>query len=72
MNKALIPNARNQAPVGSRWVFNAETKGRVFVVTDRKPGGIVEYQQEGRAYFGRSYLRQFLANAHFVGEQQAG
>ena len=72
MNKALIPNARNQAPVGSRWMFNAETKGRVFVVTDRKPGGIVEYQQEGRAYFGRSYLRQFLANAHFVGEQQFG
>lgn len=72
MNKELIPNARNQAPIGSRWVFNAETKGRVFVVTDRKPGGVVEYKQEGRDYFGRSYLRHFLQNAKFVGEQQAG
>ena len=67
MNKALIPNARNQAPIGSRWAFNADTKGRVFVVTDRKPGGVVEYKQEGRAYFGGSYLRNFLANAHCVG-----
>lgn len=63
----MSPSARNRAPVGSRWVFNADTKGRIFVVTDRKPGGIVEYKQEDRAYFGRSYLRDFLINATFAG-----
>ena len=68
MNKALIPNARNRAPVGSRWRLNADTKGRVFVVTERKPGGVVEYKQEDRAYFGRSYLGQFLENATFIGD----
>lgn len=53
----------NKAPVGSRWQFNTEKKGRVFVVTDRRPGGVVEIKQEDRAYFGQSYLRDFLANA---------
>ena len=53
----------NQAPIGSRWVFKAETKGRVFVVTERKPGGVVCIKQEDRAYFGQSYLRDFLRNA---------
>ena len=56
-------STQSQAPIGSRWVFNTETKGRVFVVTERKPGGVVCIQQEGRAYFGQSYLRDFLVNA---------
>ena len=68
MNKALAPSSRNQAPIGSRWAFNADTRGRVFVVIDRKPGGVVEYKQEDRAYFGSAYLRNFLAAAHFVGK----
>ena len=67
MNTALIPNARNQAPVGSRWTFGADSKGRVFVVTERKPGGVVEYKQEGRAYFGSARLQDFLADAKRIG-----
>lgn len=54
---------KNQAPVGSRWQFNNERNGRVFVVTGRKPGGVVEIKQEDRAYFGQSYLRDLLRNA---------
>lgn len=53
----------NQAPIGSRWVFNTETQGRIFVVTERKPGGVVCIKQEDRAYFGQSYLRDLLRNA---------
>ena len=67
MNTALIPNARNQAPVGSRWTFGADSKGRIFVVTERKPGGVVEYKQEGRAYFGSARLKDFLADARCIG-----
>ena len=54
---------KSQTPIGSRWQFNTEKRGRVFVVTETKPGGVVCIKQEGRAYFGRSYLRDFLANA---------
>lgn len=54
---------KSQAPVGSRWQFKTESRGRVFVVTDRLPGGVVCIKQEGRAYFGQAYLRNFLANA---------
>lgn len=50
-------------------MFNTDKKGRVFVVTERKPGGIVEYKQEGRAYFGRAYLRDFLADAQHLPDQ---
>lgn len=56
----------NQAPIGSRWVFKADVTKRVFVVTGRKPGGVVECQQEGRAYFGSSYLRDWLRNAERI------
>ena len=55
--------SKSQAPVGSRWRFNTESQGRVFVVTERKPGGVVCVQQEGRAYFGQTYLKNFLAAA---------
>jgi len=55
--------SKSQTPIGSRWQFNTETKGRVFVVTETKPGGVVCIKQEDRAYFGQAYLRNFLANA---------
>lgn len=53
----------NQAPVGSRWTFNTDTTGRVFVVIERKPFGGVEIKQEGEAYFGSVSLRSLLATA---------
>jgi hypothetical protein len=53
----------SQAPVGSRWTWKGDTKGRVFVVTGRRPPGVVEWKQEGRAYSGESYLRNWLVNA---------
>lgn len=56
-------STKSKTPIGSRWKFNTETKGRVFVVTALKPGGVVEIKQEDRAYFGQAYLRNFLANA---------
>lgn len=51
-----------KAPVGSRWKAKLETKGRVFVVIERKPFGVVEIKQEDRAYFGRTTLKGLLAN----------
>ncbi len=61
-----VPNSRNKAPVGSRWTFTNDKTARVFVVTDRKPGGVVEYKQEGRCYFGSSYLPDFLKDAKCI------
>lgn len=56
----------NQAPIGSVWRLKADTKGRLWKVTGRKPGGVVEYEQVGRAVFGQSYLRNWLQNAELV------
>lgn len=56
----------NKAPVGSKWTFKSDEAKRVWVVTDRKPGGVVEYKKDGRARFGHCYLRDFLANAELV------
>jgi len=53
----------NKAPIGSRWKFRSDTTDRVWVVTDRKPGGVLEYKQENRARFGQCYLRDWLVNA---------
>lgn len=63
--------SKSKAPVGTRWQFNTEKRGRVFVVTGRKPGGVVEIKQEGRAYFGQSYLRDFLRNATQLSDMPA-
>lgn len=52
-----------QPRVGSRWTFNMDPTARVWIVTENKPGGVVEYRQEGRLRFGRSYLRDWYANA---------
>lgn len=59
-------SAANQAPIGSVWRFKTDTKGRTWKVTDRKPGGVVEYAQIGRAVTGQSYLRDWLRNAEMV------
>ncbi|MEL4069578.1 hypothetical protein WKW50_05460 [Ochrobactrum sp. GPK 3] len=57
----------NKAPVGSKWKLNAGTADSVLVVTERKPGGIVEFKItshiRGRVRFGRSSLSTFLSNA---------
>ena len=45
--------------INSRWVGS---KGRVVVVLERKPFGILEYQIEGRAIFGSSKQADFLRN----------
>lgn len=60
----------SKTPIGSRWRFNTETKGRVFVVTGQKPGGVVEIKQEDRAYFGQAYQRNFLASATRLDDAQ--
>lgn len=52
-----------QPKIGSRWTLNLDSKGRVWVVTGNKPGGVVEYRQEDRAVFGQSYLRDWYVNA---------
>lgn len=51
-----------KAPIGSRWMLKDETKGRAFVVTERKPFGKIELKQEDRAYFGSSTQKELLAN----------
>ncbi len=48
-----------QCPVGSRW--QAYGSDRVFVVTERKPFGLLVIQEEGRAYFGETRQRDLLA-----------
>ena len=58
----------SQAPIGSRWKFKTETRGRIFVVTGRKPGGVVEIKQEDRACFGQAYLANFLACADRISD----
>lgn len=63
------PHSRNKAPIGSRWVLKTDKTRRVWVVIDRKPGGVVEYQQEGRAVFGRDYLRNWLENSTYIGAE---
>ena len=45
--------------INSRWVGS---KGRVVVVLERKPFGILEYQIEGRAIFGSSKQADFQRN----------
>lgn len=58
----------NQAPIGSVWRFKAETKGRTWKVTGRRPGGVVEYMQVGRAVTGEIYLRDWLRNAEMISD----
>lgn len=53
----------DQAPIGSRWTFNTDTTGRVFVVIERKPFGGVEFKQEDNAYFSSITLRSLQATA---------
>lgn len=45
--------------INSRWIGS---KGKVVVVLERKPFGILEYQIEGRAIFGSSKQADFLRN----------
>lgn len=45
--------------INSRWVGG---KGRIVVVLERKPFGILEYQIEGSAIFGSSKQADFLRN----------
>lgn len=61
----------SQAPIGSVWRFKSDTKGRTWEVTGRRPGGVVEYKQVGRAVFGESYLRNWIRNAEMVSEDAA-
>lgn len=61
------PHSRNKAPIGSRWVLKTDKTRRVWVVINRKPGGVVEYRQEGRAVFGQDYLRNWLLVAEHIG-----
>lgn len=68
--KGRAVGTKSQAPVGSRWAFNTETQGRVFVVTARKPGGVICIKQEGRFVFGESYLRDWLRNATLLEASQ--
>lgn len=49
--------------INSRWVGS---KGRIVVVMERKPFGILEYQVEGRAIFGSSKQSDFLRNFKLV------
>lgn len=55
--------SHKQPEVGSRWTFKVDPTARVWIVTENKPGGVVEYRQEDRLRFGRSYLRDWYANA---------
>lgn len=51
-----------KAPVGSRWMSKRETKGRVFVVTERKAFGVIDIKQEDRAYFGMTTVKELLTS----------
>lgn len=48
-------------PIGSWWSSN-RSPARVFIVIERLPFGRVCIKEEGRAYFGESQQKQFLAN----------
>jgi len=56
-------------PVGSRWSAK-NCPSRVFVVLERKPFGRICIQEEGRAYFGESQQKQFLANFTRIGRAE--
>lgn len=56
-------------PIGSRWSAN-RCPSRVFVVLERLPFGRVCIKEEGRAYFGESQQKQFLANFSRLDEAQ--
>jgi hypothetical protein len=43
--------------IGSKWKLRS---GRVFTVLARRPFGIIEFQEEGKAIFGSSRQSDFL------------
>lgn len=57
-----------KAPIGSRWRAKLETGSRVFVVLERKAFGVLEIKQENRACFGKTTLKELLANFERITE----
>lgn len=51
-----------QVPIRSRWAFVGDAS-RVLVVLERKPFGLIEYREEGRACFGSCRQSDLVRNA---------
>lgn len=45
--------------IGSKWKLPS---GRVFKVLERKPFGVIEFQEDGKYIFGSSRQSDFLRN----------